>query len=356
MELETRGKKIGFVFQSNVDRMFAHAGGMIRAHEGFDCGELCRPYGFYTCSGGAIAGSATMTRASAERFIATLDVIRPRDIYHLDYWLLTVIGLEILESFASVIDNPMSPSWFRKLTRYARPVISLGVKSAFAERFFRMESFLSNDPLLQLLSNRLDFDAIFASPIKLAIAAANIQTGQLEKFTNYLPEDTGKREKLIQGIGASSALPAYFPTVRWAGRQYIDGAVIASAPMQWAIDDGCDEIWLLSYTGLDQRDSQKYYTSWFDILYRSLDIAVTEHTRTMVEQYIQMNHDNLLARNLGIETQGFSFHNRPCPKIIVVAADEPLPTIDFRTLDHRVKRKLMEIGYAAMDAAIVSNR
>lgn len=373
--------KPGLLYQSSVKRMFAHAGATKRLWEGTQNGEIPRPFASYSASGGGPPALCTSpwTEESVNDFKDTMLNLTPNQIWAWDKRLKKVLLMEGLESLAflgeGVIekgldttarlingDNP-KPGWLKWLKRskyLVRPALSLSAKAALIYRLTKLESLLNNTPLENLFRERLssdnpntNFDKIFSpSSVRLNVGAVDIRTGLLERFTNYLPGDVGNSEKLLAGVMGSLTLPVYFPLKKFGGKRYVDAALVSSTPIHWAVQDGCNPIWLLSYTGLEQQVTSSKCDNMFEILYRSLEIAVTEHTKTVVEGHMRVNNDLKSARERGIDTTGFSFDGKTETEFIIVKSDEKLPDIDLMHLKQEHKQALYEIGYNAVDKAI----
>lgn len=373
--------KPAVIYPSSVRRMFAHAGAIKRLWEATQKGEILRPYASYSSSGGSPPALCTSpwTEESVNNFKEVMMQLTPDQIYSWDMALKTVLCLEGLESFAFLgegfIDNlfeslahkvdkdnqrPWWLKWVKRSKYLVRPITSLAAKAALIHRLTKLESLLCNSPLENLFRDRLstdnvdtNFDKIFSSSsVRLNIGAVDIKTGLLERFTNYAPGDVGNREKLLAGVMGSLTLPVYFPLKRYGGKKYVDAALVSSAPIHWAVQDGCNPIWLLSYTGLGQQVTDSNCDNMFEILYRSLEIAVTEHTKTVVEGHMRVNNDLKLARERGIDTTGFSFDGKTETEFIIVESNEKLPDIDLMKLKQEHKETLMNIGYNAVDRAI----
>jgi predicted acylesterase/phospholipase RssA len=93
---------------------------------------------------------------------------------------------------------------------------------------FNLPSFISAEPLLQIIGEEIDFATIRRSPIKLRIPATNWTTGELKFFTN--PEMTDKIGPLA--ILGSSAIPGLLPPVFIGAEPHVDGGVLMNTPLR----------------------------------------------------------------------------------------------------------------------------
>ena len=83
-----------------------------------------------------------------------------------------------------------------------------------------------------------DFEAFRQNPAKSVATLTNMQTGKAEYFV--LPKED--REKHLQLLWASCALPFLFRPVDIDGNLYMDGGISDPIPYKCAISEGCDKI------------------------------------------------------------------------------------------------------------------
>jgi predicted acylesterase/phospholipase RssA len=93
---------------------------------------------------------------------------------------------------------------------------------------FNLPSFISSEPLQQVIAEEIDFANIRRSPIKLRMPAVNWNTGDLRYFTN--PEMTDKTGPLA--ILASSSIPGLLPPVEIGAEPHVDGGVLMNTPLR----------------------------------------------------------------------------------------------------------------------------
>jgi NTE family protein len=88
-------------------------------------------------------------------------------------------------------------------------------------------SFYDLGPIRAKLAELVDFDAIMASPIKLVVTATNIETGEIEAFSNTDP----KKPLTIDHVLASGSLPPGFPMTPVGKSLYWDGGLFDNTPL-----------------------------------------------------------------------------------------------------------------------------
>ena len=82
-----------------------------------------------------------------------------------------------------------------------------------------------------------DFDACFQNPTKFVIVATNCQSGKAE----YL-EERASSERLMKIVRASSSLPFVSTITNVDGIPMLDGGIVDSIPIQYALDQGYEKI------------------------------------------------------------------------------------------------------------------
>jgi predicted acylesterase/phospholipase RssA len=105
-----------------------------------------------------------------------------------------------------------------------------------------MSSFISNDPLRQLIDHTINFAEIRKSDKKLVIIATNWIRGSSELFRN--PDMSDQLGPDI--IMASTAIPGVFPIHRVGAYSYVDGGVLLNTPLQPAIEAGANVLHVIT--------------------------------------------------------------------------------------------------------------
>jgi len=148
------------------------------------------------------------------------------------------------------------------------------------------QSLLSIDPLINLLNSKLDFNAIFNSPIRLEVLVADMNQPGEVIFTNRHPLNSDPknfehRERWLKILRATSRLPGKFPFVKIDGIETVDGEVWTDFPIRQmkkyrkAIRF---DYWPPLYPDSPPKD-------WISDLSRSFDIMRDRCTHKKIENY-----------------------------------------------------------------------
>jgi hypothetical protein len=105
-----------------------------------------------------------------------------------------------------------------------------------------MSVFISNDPLIELIANTINFAKIRTSDKKLIIAATNWAKGETQLFReNEMSDQLGP-----DIIRASAAIPGIYPQQSVGAFTYVDGGVLMNTPLSPAIDAGANILHVIS--------------------------------------------------------------------------------------------------------------
>ncbi|MBI2064659.1 MAG: hypothetical protein HYT62_01235, partial [Candidatus Yanofskybacteria bacterium] len=183
---------------------------------------------------------------------------------------------------------------------------------------FNTPSFLVYDNLDKLLSETLDFDAIFNSSIKIEIPAVNINKAGWTlpeiladpplhikgwknqgwvSVTNFKPEDVNLdketrnanyRRKMINGM----RIEAHFSPGKHDNDDAIfDTATMSNMPVHFAISQGYTNIVVLHYNSKSEGPTDRVYKKWPESTTRCGDTRVSENVRKTTLQYLRVNND-----------------------------------------------------------------
>ena len=150
-------------------------------------------------------------------------------------YLRTGTFTEALESVGNFLEDGGKLAWEGFARGYH---FTTSVRDSWVERAIEMlnlSSFVSTEPMEQTLS-MLNYQNIRRSRRRLRVAATNWATGELRDFWNH---DMTDRFGPV-AIGASSAIPGFFPPVRYGAQPFVDGSVLLNSPMRPAIRAGAD--------------------------------------------------------------------------------------------------------------------
>lgn len=169
----------------------------------------------------------------------------------------------------------------------------------------------------------LDIQAIQKSHGKFFIVATSCETGQPVYFDSH-------KVNILHALKASSALPiAYRHPVIIEGIHYIDGGISDPIPIQKAIDEGCDEIFVL----LTRPAGYKKKSPFVQILPRMYQKKYPRVAEALTRRHEAYN--SLLER---IEEEDF-----PC-KIRVVRPSDKTPVSRLTTSLKKIRQTIAQ-GY-----------
>lgn len=132
----------------------------------------------------------------------------------------------------------LSREWLARLRDFATSDAPLEQRAAGLLNF---SSFVSSEPLLEIIQRNIDFARIQTSKVALSIIATDWHRGLLETFTNQdLTVEDGP-----QLVRASTAIPGFFPPVRLGDRIWVDGAVLGYTKLSPAIRAGATVVHLI---------------------------------------------------------------------------------------------------------------
>ncbi len=120
--------------------------------------------------------------------------------------------------------------------------------SALWRLLHRAESLYSNANLQRFLERQLDALGVqrfgdISSGVRLYIVATQLDTGEERVFGDE------PRDRLLDALMASTALPPLHPPWRCDDREYVDGAVAANLPIRVALARGADDVVALHING-----------------------------------------------------------------------------------------------------------
>lgn len=164
--------------------------------------------------------------------------------------------------------------------------------------------------------------------IRFYIAVTNCETGEAEYIKNEPGTD------ILGALRAGSAMPlAYDLPVMYEGKPYADGGIADSIPVQKAIDEGAEEVWVILTRPKGYRKSADRLTPLLYSEYPKLAAAIRRRHEMYNEQ---------LALVERLEKDGKARVIRPSPD---------LPISRF-TRDRESLIKAVEAGYADAKAVL----
>jgi NTE family protein len=142
-------------------------------------------------------------------------------------------------------------------------------------------SFYDTTPLRDTLERLVDFDCLNSGDVRVSVDAVNVRSGNLVHF------DTAERRLRPEHFLASGALPPGFPAIEIDGEYYWDGGVVTNTPLSRVLsgeprrDTLTFQVDLWSAKGRLPHDLR-------EVLSRQKDIQYSSRTRTITNQWMQM--------------------------------------------------------------------
>ncbi len=130
-------------------------------------------------------------------------------------------------------------------------------------------SYYDSAPLRDTLLELADFSLINAGPVRFAVGAVNVLTG------NFIYFDNSAEEIEPEHVMASGALPPALPMVKIGTDYYWDGGIVSNTPLQHLLDQDDNlntlvfQVDLFSTRGALPRDIQEVMARHKDIMYSS---------------------------------------------------------------------------------------
>ncbi len=154
-----------------------------------------------------------------------------------------------------------------------------GAGAAFVPSDPTLLSYYDTSPLRDTLLELVDFDLLNASPIRLSLGAAHVNTGHLIYFNNihYLIKP--------EHVMASAALPPGFPAVNVDGEPYWDGGVHSNTPLEVILEAIPPEntlCFLIDCFG----GKPMTPTSMYEVMEHAKDISYSTHAHRTILNYL----------------------------------------------------------------------
>jgi NTE family protein len=181
-------------------------------------------------------------------------------------------------------------------------------------------SYYDSTPLRETLLELVDFDLLNTRPIRMAVGAVNVLSGNFYYFDNDNEEITPEH------IMASGALPPALPMIKIGTEYFWDGGIVSNTPLQHLLElekltnTLVFQVDLFSARGELPRDMQ-------DVLARQKDIMYSSRTRYTTDIYGKLHNlktqlGKALAKvpdgQLSNEEQDLKHHLATLPDITIL--------------------------------------
>jgi NTE family protein len=141
-----------------------------------------------------------------------------------------VESLNILWNTIKIAPIPFMPqSWQAKVSKWGNPNMYY-INPEYVYSPLTAQSVYDLTPFHQLLGNLIDFDKLNNHPTQIVVEAVNVESGELERFSNRTHQIT------LPHIIASMSIPPNFPAIHIGENFYWDGGLYANMPLAPAIN------------------------------------------------------------------------------------------------------------------------
>jgi|ERR1041385_2165677 predicted acylesterase/phospholipase RssA len=156
-------------------------------------------------------------------------------------------------------------------------------------------SFISPEPLHQLIEKTIRFDRIRRSNTVLRVMATNWSKGGLDGFSNAdFTDELGPR--IIQ---ASAAIPGFFPPVTIGKYVYVDAAVLGYVTLAPAIHAGADTLHIIYVDPEISAIPIETLQSTLDTLYRTFTLQWADNLEDSIKAVDRVNrHVEVLEQTI----------------------------------------------------------
>ena len=142
-------------------------------------------------------------------------------------------------------------------------------------------SFYDTEPLRRTLTELVDFELLRTGPVRLAVGAVQVDSGNLTFF------DSAMQELGPQHIMASGALPPALPMVQVGTDWFWDGGIVSNTPLQYLLETCTDGDSLVFQVDLFPARGPLPH-DMAEVLGRQKDIQYSSRTRYTTDLYKQM--------------------------------------------------------------------
>ena len=206
-------------------------------------------------------------------------------------------SLDRLRAFWKRIEHGRSvstflPEWFAATARNMMAVTS-GVPGFFRPNpaaFMSAQATLGAEnagyysvaPLVETLTDLVDFDQINSGPIRLTVGASNVRTSEMTYFDSRdMPLD-------LRHVMASGALPPAFPAVRIGEDLFWDGGILSNTPVEVVFDDNPRKNGMVFAVHLWNPHGAEPQTIW-DVMNRQKDVQYSSRSATHIRRQRQLH-------------------------------------------------------------------
>ena len=156
-------------------------------------------------------------------------------------------------------------------------------------------SYYDSAPLAETLNEMVDWDLLNDGPMRVAVGAVDIETGNFQYFDTRSEIDPVRID--ARHIMASGALPPGLPPVEIDGRHYWDGGLVSNTPLAYILDtQGSEDLLIFQVDLFPARGPVPRRIT--DVWSREKDIRFSSRTRQVTDQYLRLRRDHEAIRKL----------------------------------------------------------
>ena len=196
----------------------------------------------------------------------------------------------------------LMPAWMSAAARNAMAVTS-GVPAFFQPQAAAFMSqhlplgpeaagYYTTQPLMETLSDLVDFDQLNSGDIRLTVGASNVRTSEMVYF------DSREMKIDVRHIMASGALPPAFPAVRIDGELYWDGGILSNTPVEVVFDDNPRLNSLVLAVHIWNPHGPEPRSIW-EVLNRQKDLTYSSRSNTHIARQRQLHRMRHIIAELG---------------------------------------------------------
>ena len=151
-------------------------------------------------------------------------------------------------------------------------------------------SFYDSSALTQTLDDLIDWDLLNDGPVRLAVGAVEIESGNFRYF------DTAHERIDARHIMASGALPPGLPPVEIEGKYWWDGGLVSNTPLQHVLDTQEADC-LVFQVDLFSASAVMPHTM-MDVMAREKEIRFSSRTRQVSDALLKLRKEREKIRNV----------------------------------------------------------
>ena len=151
-------------------------------------------------------------------------------------------------------------------------------------------SYYDSSPLAESLNELIDFDLLNDGPVRLAVGAVEIESGNLHYF------DTARERIDARHIMASGALPPGLPPVEIDGKYWWDGGLVSNTPLEYVLDNQTAPLLVFQVDLFAAASAMPH--SMMDVMAREKEIRFSSRTRHTSDTLLKLRTERETIRKV----------------------------------------------------------